>query len=169
MGGNAFPVPAKRLTTPQLDLLKARAQTAVKPFFTRVEPLRDVRTKADHGDLDLICGWDHPLAWGWKGEDRGVMGSEGGNGVGGKIKAIDEATARAAQAVEGESKEMTEKREMRVWCFDIAKAAGAKEWTRRGPEISLAIPCSIFGEATAEHAEDPKLSQKYPEKQITEP
>lgn len=158
MGGNAFPTPAKRLSTPQLDLLKAHAQDTVAPFFTRVAPLRDVRTKADHGDLDLACGWDHHLAWNWKGEDRGVMGSEGGDGLGGKIKSFSEVDARSAQPIDGETKEEKEKREMRIWCFDIAKACQAKEWVRRGSEISLAIPCTVFGDATKEHADDPTVS-----------
>jgi hypothetical protein len=160
MGGNAFPKPAKRLSTAQLDLLKAHAVKAIEPFFIRIAPLNDVRSKANHGDLDIICGWENERTWNWKGEDRGIVGPEGGDGMGGKIVSVTETEARGAEPVEGENAEEKEKRELRVWLFDIAAAAGAKEWVRRGPEISLAIPCAVFGEATSEHAHDPNVSRR---------
>lgn len=132
MGGNAFPQTARRINTAQHQALHKHALAALVPaFFPRAEALRDARDKADHGDLDLIAGWADERAWKLKGEERGEV--DGGMGLGGPMA-----------VAEGELGE---------WAQDMAKALKAKEWVRRGSEISFAIPCSIFdaGEVSTAH------------------
>ena len=78
------------MSSPTHALLLAHAHSALVPaFFPRAEALRDVRSKKDHGDLDLIAGWDDKRAWKLKGEERGEV--DGGLNLGGGMVLRDEA------------------------------------------------------------------------------
>lgn len=87
-----------------------------------------------------------------------------GNGMGGIIGLMREQEVRAELSIEdvqGEQVEKKEKREklrLSAWCFDLGRAVKAKEWVRRGPEISFAIPCSVFGDDASEHKSDTDVS-----------
>ena len=134
MGGNAFPKQAERMSSDTHQALYRHAHAALVPtFFPRAEALRDVREKQDHGDLDLIAGWGDERAWKLKGEERGEV--DGGLGLGGPIA--------LRQDNQGEG-------ELVVWAFDMARALKAKEWVRRGSEISFAIPCVAISGGSGE-------------------
>ena len=140
MGGNAFPKPAQRMSSHTHSLLLTHAHSALVPaFFTRAEALRDVREKADHGDLDLIAGWYDDRAWNLKGEESGEV--DGGLSLGGAM-----AFKAEEQPGKGEEKDVNgqgDAGELLRWAYKMARALQAKEWVRRGSEISFAIPCNV--------------------------
>ncbi|WWD07423.1 hypothetical protein V865_005521 [Kwoniella europaea PYCC6329] len=57
MGGNAFDIPAQRLAQAQYDALKAHVFAALATSFEQIESPRNLRSKTDHGDLDILVGF----------------------------------------------------------------------------------------------------------------
>ncbi|WVW78203.1 hypothetical protein I302_100154 [Kwoniella bestiolae CBS 10118] len=64
MGGNAFDTPAQRILQPQYNALKAHAFAALAEHFDQMESPRNLLSKTDHGDLDVIVGYAGPIPGG---------------------------------------------------------------------------------------------------------
>ena len=144
MGGNAFPTPAQRLTTPELNALVHHVRTRLLPIYPGgVEVLRHTLDKESHGDVDVRCaaeGW----GVGMKGLERGVVGGSGeGKEAGGKTKVEEKGTDEGGKGVE--KTEQENKAEMVTKASGaLAVALGGTEWVRNGFEISTAVPCALI-------------------------
>jgi len=73
MGGNAFPTPAHRLTSPQITALFAYAKSHLLAhlFPGDIEILKYTEEKVSHEDIDVLvpCEW----AVGMKGQETGLV------------------------------------------------------------------------------------------------
>lgn len=141
MGGGSFDNPAQRLTTAQLDLLEAHCVKALRPFFPRMKALRNLDSKATHGDLDLMI-YSEEMTRGirWTGSDFQ------------EVKADSEIVYDAPRSdKDGQERKMGNGDEEYVgwqkWFMSITKAVGATSWSRGGGtriKIAVAIPCAII-------------------------
>lgn len=138
MGGNAFPTPAQRLTTPHIKALFAYSQAKLAPLFPKgVDMLRHTLDKTDHGDIDLLCSCEW-AGVGMKGLESGGIDYGAEDTMAAQLDhSLKLDTPSGADDDEAEAKKITEFRKA------VAGALGATKWLRSGYEISTAVPCHL--------------------------
>ena len=148
MGGSALGRQARRLTTPQLEILTRHCISRLTPtYFSTVKSLKFTRDKDSHGDIDLICGWDEKLDPKLiKGEDWGVIfdGKDQGVGDHHPVRGPNRTNDTAEKRGERDLKDGEENGKFRKWVVDVVKAIEGDQWKRSGTNgvvISVGIPC----------------------------
>lgn len=128
MGGNAFPTPAKRLSSADHAALQAYCLARL-PFSPMSIPIY-FSSKASHGDVDILCGWTG-------------IGFENAKGQSAGVAAATPATVDTNEAhlvdVDISSSPATIDR----WCADLAHKVGGTRWLRNGSEVSIAVPIGV--------------------------
>ena len=137
MGGNAFPIPAQRLSTSHLNALFAYAQARLATIFSggEIKMPRYAINKGSHGDLDILC----PCDWagvGMKGQESGLVDYASEIPPGGDTEsAVEKLTTGIGLP--------TDPAKLNAFCDRVARALGAVKWIRGGYEISTAVPCHL--------------------------
>lgn len=127
MGGTTFDHPATRMSSHTLDLLTAYCTFRLSDICPQIQRMHHVRSKTDHGDLDLICAikGGAPI----KRQHVGLVGRQ----VDGK--AIWSATSGQGDA------------ELKAFAEDVGKRLGAVEWLVAFygyPLLALKVPCGVL-------------------------
>lgn len=142
MGGGSFEHRAERLTTAQLVALEAHCVKSLQPFSTGIKALRNLDTKASHGDLDLMVASEQ-MTRGirWTGYDGGVIVSSDPSGM------VYDVTEHA-KGVRKMGTDDVDYQPWSQWFQSIARAVDAVQWNRSGGtsvKIAVAIPCKLVG------------------------
>ncbi|WRT64560.1 uncharacterized protein IL334_001492 [Kwoniella shivajii] len=168
MGGNAFGTVARRLSQAEYEALKNHVHTALKLHFQDVKTPRSLLSKVDHGDLDVLVGYEGFLPGGdeeWtpnnpdtKNEDE-LPTAESLPApdplLEEVIKKLDIKPAEVSDTLKdlsgpnngGEIKVIgtgkmvlgKEVDELRDFCGKMRASIGATAWRRRGGEVSFKV------------------------------
>ncbi|WVR04812.1 hypothetical protein IAU60_001824 [Kwoniella sp. DSM 27419] len=76
MGGNAFDTPARRIPQKQYATLQKYVTGRLAQLFERIEVPRQLLCKQEHGDLDVIAGWQGSVVGGFEEWKPDVAGDE---------------------------------------------------------------------------------------------
>ena len=171
MGGNAFPLPAQRLSTPGAHALYAYARPRLAILVSgHIELVRYTLDKTDHGDIDVLC----PCDWagvGLKGLEKGVVMETSASNTAELDRDVAEVvSALVIESPKGEpGAEIIERhvdtgtvetecvpghaepgkdgvdgaKRVTTFCDSVARALQATQWIRNGYVISLAVPCHL--------------------------
>lgn len=133
MGGKNFGTEARRFTTAEHDAMFALARERTGHFFTAMKTYPPLKTKATHGDIDILAGW-HGLGFAPpKGKAQGIVG---GADDGERVDPHDPTLATVTID--------SDPADLRRWCAAIATAVGATEWQRSGGCLSTRFPASAL-------------------------
>ncbi|CAK9785671.1 hypothetical protein CC85DRAFT_313682 [Cutaneotrichosporon oleaginosum] len=139
MGGNAFAVPAARLTIPEYEALRLHLLFRLDAFAP-VDTAPYLSNKASHGDIDVLLGWDKA---GWEnGKGRG----EGKVNLSRVTRAEMLASALRAAGV-ADVTLLSPGNQLATWCDIVTAHIGGTHWLRLGGQMSVAIPMRVVREA----------------------
>ncbi|BEI81887.1 hypothetical protein CcaverHIS002_0210470 [Cutaneotrichosporon cavernicola] len=149
MGGNAFAIPGARLSIAEYEALRVHLLSRLDAFDP-IDAAPYLGSKASHGDIDVLVGWDK-AAW------------ESGKGHGmGRVNkpSTNETSLRSALAAAGvEDVSLATQREMiAVWSDTVAAQIGGTHWSRSGGQVSVAVPLKVVHEAVELYAPGKSLS-----------
>ncbi|WVQ79851.1 hypothetical protein IAT38_001951 [Cryptococcus sp. DSM 104549] len=144
MGGNAFPTPARRIPKPTYAALAPLILSRLSPLFQIISTPRNLLSKVDHGDLDVLCGYPATV----EGGDEEWVPREGGKWSGGEMVKLGK------RLPEGEKAE-----ELREVLGRVREVLGATGWRRRGTDVSFKVSCGIMKGTSVE--EDTALDDFY--------
>ncbi|WWC68166.1 uncharacterized protein I206_102089 [Kwoniella pini CBS 10737] len=158
MGGNAFGVPAQRLSHAQYSILKTHVHEALSPLFDQILTPRNLSSKNDHGDLDVLAQYSQALPYG---DEEYIPAPDPL-----LLEVINNLALKPALAPRTVLKELRGSNsggEFKVWgtgkmdnvkdedvdrvrnlCGQIRESIGATAWRRRGSEVSFKVPCYMI-------------------------
>lgn len=143
MGGSTFTTPAIRMSSDTLDTLTSYCVDRLSPIFPQIERMHHVRSKVDHGDLDLICGVPEGVPI--KRQDVGLLGRYQNTGelrIGLGEKEGREGAEETEVIWDGKGSA-----DVKRFAADIAQRLGAVEWVVAFygyPLLALKIPCRLI-------------------------
>jgi hypothetical protein len=147
MGGNAFAAPAARLSIAEYEALRLHLLERLDAFGP-VDTAPYLTSKASHGDVDVLVGWDKA---GWengKGRGEGKVDPS-------KIPVHKDTLTEALAAAGVAHVTLTSSpEEIATWCDTIAAHIGGTHWYRSGAQLSLAIPIDVVRAAVEQYAPD---------------
>ncbi|WWC86680.1 uncharacterized protein L201_001557 [Kwoniella dendrophila CBS 6074] len=173
MGGNAFGVPAQRLAQPQYDRLKDHVLNTLSALFKQMETPRNLLSKTDHGDLDVLIGYSDHVQGGdeeWTAltkedilkihrsstdiptpdpmleEVIAKLGIKPAGSTASTLIDLSRSNHGGQIQIIGTGKMLSGKEvdDLRELCGKMRECIGATAWRRRGPEVSFKIPCELI-------------------------